>query len=92
VTPIRWLRIGLIAAVMVALYNLSQQMGEVMGNEPVPGVAWSLGALSLVFLLRAAVTERFRGAEADWQKDLLWGLGGGGLLAIVTRWWSVAPG
>ena len=83
---VRYIRIGVVAAALVILYNLSQQAGEVLGNEPVPGVAWSLAALSVVFLIRAAVTEYGRGPEADLQKDFLWGLGAGGILAILSRW------
>lgn len=83
--PVRFLRIGVVAGALVLLYTLSQQAGEVLGNEPVPGVAWSLAALSAVFLVRAAVTEYGRGPEADLQKDFLWGLGAGGLLAILSR-------
>jgi hypothetical protein len=86
VRPLRVLRIGLVAGALILLYNLSQQVAEIRGNEPVPGVAWSLAALSAVFLLRAAVTEYGRGPEADLQKDFLWGLGSGGLLAILSRW------
>jgi hypothetical protein len=86
VKPVRYLRIAVVAGALVLLYNLSQQAGEVLGNEPVPGMAWSLGALSVVFLFRAAVTEYGRGPEADLQKDFLWGLGAGGLLAILSRY------
>jgi hypothetical protein len=82
-TAIRAVRIGLVAAALVFLFNLSQRAAELQGNEPVPGLAWSLGALSLVFLLRAAVTEFGRGPEANLMKDLLWGLGLGGFAAIL---------
>jgi hypothetical protein len=86
VTPLRWLRIGLFAVALVILFNLSQEVGAVLGNDPVPGLQWSLAVLSLVFLFRAAVTEYGRGPEANLQKDLLWGLGAGGFLAILSRW------
>jgi hypothetical protein len=86
VTPLRWLRIGLFAVALVVLFNLSQEIGALRGNEPVPGLEWSFGVLALVFLFRAAVTEYGRGPEANLQKDVLWGLGAGGILAILSRW------
>lgn len=82
---LRWLRIVLIAATLVFLFNVSQTVGEMRGNPPVPGLSWSLGVLSLLFVFRAAVTEYGRGPEANLQKDLLWGLGAGGVLAILSR-------
>jgi hypothetical protein len=86
VTPIRWLRIAVFAAALVILFNLSQEVGALRGNPPVPGLFWSLGVLSFLFLFRAAVTEYARGPDANLQKDLLWGLGAGGVLAILSRW------
>jgi hypothetical protein len=86
VSPLRWLRIVLIAVTLVILFNVSQTVGAMRGNPPVPGLSWSLGVLALVFLFRAAVTEYGRGPEANMQKDLLWGLGSGGLLAVLSRW------
>ena len=85
-TPLRWLRIASFAAILVLLFNLSQAVGALRGNQPVPGLLWSLGVLSLVFLFRAAVTEYGRGPEANLQKDLLWGLGAGGILSVLSRW------
>ena len=82
---IRAIRILLFAGALVFVFNLSRQVSELRGNEPVPGLEWSLGALSVVFLVRAAVTEYWRGPEANLMKDLLWGLGGGGIAAILTN-------
>lgn len=50
-----------------------------------PGIQWALFGLSLLFLIRAAATERLRGAEANLQKDLLWGIGCGGVLTLFSR-------
>lgn len=85
-TWLRGLRIVLFAAALVVLFNLSQDIAKLRGNPPVPGLEWSLAVLSLVFLFRAAVTEYGRGPDYDLQKDFLWGLGGGGFLAILSRW------
>lgn len=84
-TPYRALRIVLVAGALVFLFNLSQDLSALRGNPPVPGLEWSLGVLSLVFLFRAAVTEYGRGPDANLQKDFLWGLGSGGFLAILSR-------
>ncbi len=32
------------------------------------------------------MSERLRGPEADLQKDVLWGLGVGCILTILSRW------
>ena len=83
---LRALRIAAIAVVLPILFNISQRVSEARGNEPIPGLSWALGAISALFLLRAIVTERTQGPEESLQKDLLWGLAAGGMLAIVTRW------
>lgn len=85
-TPLRAVRIIVVAGVLVFLFNISQDVAALRGNPPVPGLEWSFAVLSLVFLFRAAVTEYGRGPDADLQKDVLWGLGSGGFLAILSRW------
>jgi len=82
---LRAVRITAIAVVLAALFSLSQQIGAARGNEPVPGIGWALGVLSAIFLVRAVITERTQGPEMTLQKDLLWGVGLGGLLAVVSR-------
>jgi hypothetical protein len=70
------------------LFHLSQRAGEVRGNPPVPGMEWAIGILAALFLVRAIVTERTRGPEDNWQKDLLWGVAAGGFLTLALRlWW-----
>jgi hypothetical protein len=81
----RLLRIAVIACLLPAAFRFSQRVGAAHGNSPVEGIQWALGALSLLFLLRAIATEYARGPEADFQKDLQWGVAAGGLLAILTR-------
>ncbi len=46
---------------------------------------WAIGALTVLFFLRALATEYGRGPEADFHKDLQWGLAAGGVLIIVSR-------
>ncbi len=46
---------------------------------------WAIGALTVLFFLRALATEYSRGPEADFHKDLQWGLAAGGVLTILSR-------
>ena len=82
---LRALRIAAVAAVLPLLFALSQRVSEARGNPPIPGINWALGVLSVIFLVRAAVTERFRGPEANVQKDFLWGVAAGGIMTILSR-------
>lgn len=82
---VRALRIAAVTVVLPLLFALSQRVSEAGGHEPVPGINWALGVLSVIFLVRAAVAERFRGPEANLQKDLLWGVAAGAIAAIISR-------
>jgi hypothetical protein len=86
-TPVRLVRIALVALGFAAVFTLSQQATLTREGETVPGVRIAVGVLSVVFLVRAALAERVRPAEENLQKDLLWGLGSGGLLGIVAAGW-----
>jgi hypothetical protein len=57
-------RIAAIAIALPYLARLSQRVGEASGNPPVEGLHWALGALAVLFLVRAAATEATRGPEA----------------------------
>lgn len=81
---VRLLRIFVVAAVLPGLFRVSQGIATARGNEPVPGLVWAIGALGMLFLLRALATEYSRGPEADWHKDLQWGVAGGCLLIILS--------
>ena len=82
---VRALRIAAVTVVLPLLFALSQRISEARGNAPVPGINWALGVVSGLFLVRAAVTERFRGPEANVQKDLFWGVAVGGIVTIISR-------
>lgn len=82
---LRALRIAACTVVLPLLFTLSQRISEARGNEPVPGINWALGVVSALFLVRAVVTERFRGSEANVQKDLFWGVAIGGIVTIISR-------
>lgn len=86
--PIRVLRILGLAGILPILFSISQRVSEARGNPPLPGTSWALGAVGLLFLVRAIVTERTQGAEMDVQKDFLWGIGAGAYLTILLRAWG----
>src|SRR4029453_16126532 len=65
-------------------FQLSQRITTASGNEPVEGLEWAIGALSILFLLRALATEYSQGPEANFHKDLQWGRGGGGVLTVLS--------
>jgi len=67
------------------LFNLSQQVSAASGHEPVEGMLWAIGALTVLFVLRALATEYGHGPEADLHKDLQWGIAAGGMLTILSQ-------
>ena len=82
---IRLLRIAAVALGFACLFAWSRQLTLARGGEDVPGISWALGVLSLIFLASAVVSERTRGPEASFQKDMLWGLAAGGIITMLTR-------
>lgn len=82
-TANRLLRIAVIAGALAVLFVSSQAATAARAGETVPGVRWAVGVLSALFLVRAIVTEWTRGPEEDLQKDILWGLGVGGVAGLV---------
>jgi hypothetical protein len=86
--PVRAVRIAVIAIALPLLFDLSRRVSTAGGEEPAAGLEWALGALSLLFFLRALATEYSKGPHPDYQKDLQWGLAAGGVLTIVSRVWG----
>lgn len=87
-TGLRLLRIAVVAIALPLLFQLSQEVGKASGQEQVQGLEWALGALSVLFFLRALATEYSRGPEANLQKDLQWGVAFGGVGAIISLVWG----
>jgi uncharacterized membrane protein YidH (DUF202 family) len=83
-TALRLVRIAAIAMAMAGAFGWSQAETLARAGETLPGVHWALGVLSVVFLLSAVAAERTRPETPALRKDLLWGLGGGGIAAILT--------
>lgn len=81
----RLLRIAVIAVALRALFHLSQRVTAASGTEPVAGIEWAIGALGVLFFLRALATEHSQGPEANLHKDLQWGLAAGCVLIVLTR-------
>jgi ABC-type phosphate transport system substrate-binding protein len=82
---LRALRICAFAVALPLLFNLSQQVSAAGGHEPVQGILWAVGAITVLFFLRALATEYSQGPEADLHKDLQWGLAAGGVLTILSN-------
>jgi hypothetical protein len=90
VTASRLIRIGIVAGVFAALFTGSQAATMAREGETVPGVRWAVGTLSVLFLVRAIVTEWTRGPEDDFQKDILWGMAAGGMAGIAATLWALS--
>ena len=84
-TALRLARIVGIALAFAIGFTISQRATIARSGETVPGVLWAVGALCVFFLVGAMATEASQGPEADVRKDVLWGLGLGGILGIVLR-------
>jgi hypothetical protein len=82
---LRLLRIVVVALGLFFLFRFSLEIGLARGRQPLPGFSWALGVLTFLFLVRAIVTERSRGPEDNWQKDILWGLTAGSVITILSR-------
>ena len=83
---LRAARIAFFTVVLPVLFAWSQQVSAARGHERLPGVAAALAVVSALFLVRAVVTESTLGPEGNFQKDLLWGLGSGGIITILLQW------
>lgn len=81
----RLLRIAMIAVALPALFHLSQRVTAASGAEPVVGIEWAIGALGVLFFLRALATEYSQGPEANLHKDLQWGVAAGCVFIVLSR-------
>ena len=85
-TPFRVVRIVGIAVAFFAAFTVSQAVTVARsGGEAAPGMVPAIGVLSLFFLAGAWATEQTQGPELNSRKDLLWGLGSGGVAIVVGR-------
>jgi hypothetical protein len=84
-TALRVVRAAAIALVFAVAVTLSQRATLAREGETLPGVSWAIAALSVLFLVSALVSERTQGPEANLRKDLMWGLGAGGIVIILSR-------
>ena len=87
-TGLRVLRIAAFAILLALAFELSQRVAAASRQEQLEGLEFALGALALVFFIRALVTEYGRGPEANLQKDLQWGVGTGLVGTILWRLWT----
>ena len=85
-TPLRALRILAFAVGFFVAFHVSQAATVVRSpGETVPGIHFAVGALAVFFLIGAYATEQTKGSEQNVQKDMLWGLGSGGLAILANR-------
>jgi hypothetical protein len=82
---IRPFRIAGIGAGITYLFQLSRSAGIARGQEEPAGMLWAIGVLTVLFSVRAFVTEKTAGPEQDRQKDFLWGLAIGCSLTMLIR-------
>jgi hypothetical protein len=85
-TPLRVLRILAFAVGFFVAFNVSQaETAARSAGETVPGIRYAIGALSLFFLVGAWAVEQTQGPELNVRKDMLWGLGSGGMAIVAHR-------
>jgi len=82
---LRTIRIIGTATILASLFRLSQQISQAWGQETVGGYTVALAIVSMLFLVRAAITE-FAGREVHViQRDILWGLSLGAFVSMIAR-------
>ena len=85
-TAFRLLRIAAVAIGFWFVFGVSQRISaERNPGDGLPGIEWAIGALAIVFLAGAFVSERAVVPEGNPRKDLLWGLGAGGIAIAAGR-------
>jgi hypothetical protein len=82
---LRALRIAGFAAGLAILFHLSRAAGRALNNEEAPGLLVAIAIVSLLFSVRAVVTEKTMGPQANRTKDFLWGISLGGWGTILYR-------
>jgi hypothetical protein len=82
---LRVLRIVAIGASVPALFAMSQEVARARGQEPAPGLVAALAVLAGLLLVRAYVSEKYRGPEFVLHNDLQWGLAIGAASAVALR-------
>jgi len=82
---LRALRVVGFAATLTYLFQVSHEASIARGNEDLPGMLWAVGVLSILFLIRAFLSEVMPDGPNSLQRDLLWGLGTGGFATILLR-------
>lgn len=84
-SPLRLLRVVGIAAAFFVAFSVSQAVTAARAGETIDGIHYAIGALAAFFLVGAWATEQTQGPEQNVRKDLLWGLGIGGLTIFAHR-------
>jgi len=82
---LRTARIAVFAAGLAFLFYLSRRASLALNNEEAPGLLVAIAIISGLFSIRAIVTEKTMGADANRTKDFLWGLSIGGWGTVLYR-------
>lgn len=85
---IRFIRIFGFAMLLAFLFRMSREVSASWGNEDVPGFTAAVGVVSLLFLVRALVSEfsppKDRPVPVH-ERDILWGITLGAVVTMITR-------
>jgi len=84
-TAWRALRIVVVACLFAFLFALSQQITTMREGRTTPGIEWAVGVLALMLLGGAFTAERTGAPLSNLRKDVMWGLGLGGLVTFFLQ-------
>lgn len=82
---LRAARIAVFSAGLAFLFSLSRRASLALNNEEAPGLLVAIAIVSGLFSIRAIVTEKTMGPEANRTKDFLWGISIGGWGTVLYR-------
>ena len=82
---LRAARIAVFAAGLAFLFYLSKRASLALTNEEAPGLLVAIAIVSGLFSIRAIVTEKTMGPDANRTIDFLWGISIGGWGTVLYR-------
>lgn len=85
---LRFTRIVGFATLLAFLFRVSREVSASWGNEDVPGFTAAVGVVSLLFLVRAMISEFSPPKDKPvpvHERDILWGITLGAVVTMITR-------
>ncbi len=85
---LRLVRIVGFASLLALAFRLSREASAAWGNEDVPGFTAAVGVVTLLFLVRAMISEFSppKGRPvALHERDILWGISLGAFVTVIAR-------